>query len=100
MNTAWLRKERRKLHNASEKESLEEKEELHEEICDDVRVHSEKVAEENEQHFRMCVQALDKQVAFREAKAALERKKADPAIEESSSETSEEELVEEPIMQE
>merc|ERR1719160_1872826 len=40
----WLRKEHRKLQNAAEKESLEEKEELHDEICDDVRSYIEKSA--------------------------------------------------------
>eukprot|EP00746_Dinoflagellata_sp_MGD_P082181 gnl/MRDRNA2_/MRDRNA2_32633_c0_seq1.p1 gnl/MRDRNA2_/MRDRNA2_32633_c0~~gnl/MRDRNA2_/MRDRNA2_32633_c0_seq1.p1 ORF type:complete len:766 (+),score=181.83 gnl/MRDRNA2_/MRDRNA2_32633_c0_seq1:142-2439(+) len=100
----WLRKERRKLQNASEKESIDEKEELHEEICDDVRSHIEKSAVENNSHFRHCMQALDKQVAHRNAKAELERKKQKAELAESSEESDnfdqEEEIPDEPVAEE
>lgn len=91
-DTMWLRKHRRKLQNASDKESLEEKQELHEEVTDDVRCRYDKIVTENEEHLRTCVQLLDKNLAFRDQKAAMEKKKLE-TVEESSSETSEQEIV-------
>jgi CRP-like cAMP-binding protein len=73
-DTVWLRKERRKLLAAADLETLEDKEEKHEEICDDVRHHFEQVAEEGEERFRRCCKAFDKQVEFRKAKEALLQK--------------------------
>jgi len=95
-DTMWLRKHRRKLQNASDKESLEEKQELHEEVTDDVRCRYDKVVTENEEHLRTCVQLLDKNLAFRDQKAAMEKKKLE-TVEESSSETSEQEIVDVPV---
>lgn len=90
----WLRKEHRKLQNAAEKDSLEEKEELHEEICDDVRSYMEKSSVENYSVFRECVQAFDKTFARRNEKAQRENKQKERAEagEESDGEAPQEEI--------